>query len=158
MKSVYLTRMIAVVSLGVGLGLFSPESAQAQESWRELAGWFNSAPSSTSDHYDGLQDKPIPSDAKYCWVAEISDNWIGIAYHPNGRFFGIIYWTYFGYDIRTSLKHSVQKSNSSNFTEVAVSLWNENQSGLVRFKRMSTGSYKEVQFDYGPCPTSRMKL
>jgi len=158
MKSIYLKRIITVFVLSVGIGLLIPHSASAQEAWSGLAGWFNSAPSTTSDHYDGLPNRAIPSDAKYCWVAEISDNWIGIAYYPNGKFFGVLYWTYFGYDVRTSLKHSVQKSNASNFTEVTVNLWNENQSGIVRFKRIANGTYKELPFDFGPCPGSRVTL
>ena len=158
MKFIYSSRIVMMLSFLVSAGLLAPQAAQAQEAWGTLAGWFDSAPSVTSDHYDGASNRAIPSDAKYCWVAEISDNWIGIAYNANGTFFGVLYWTYFGYDVRTLLKHSVQKSNSNNFTEVSVNLWNENRSGVVRFKRMSMGTFKEVPFDFGPCPSSRMRL
>ncbi len=157
MKSVRSSASRLASLLFVLLSLSSP-SAQAQEAWSELNGWVHSAPRMTSDHYDGLQDRAVPEQAQYCWVANAGKNLIGVAFSPEGTFFGILYSSIAGYDLRTSHSHVIQKSNSTNRTEVNVQTSNGGRSGSIRFRRTSTGITKEVPFRYGPCPASRVQL
>ncbi|NDG85311.1 MAG: hypothetical protein EBX52_09800 [Proteobacteria bacterium] len=138
--------------------LVNGSSAFAQHLLSSLGGWVYDAPTSTSDHLDGKTDRTIPRNAVYCWVARAPKCDIGIVYNPDGTYYGILYSTMVGYDVRTSPYHVVQKSNPSNRTEVSVSLWNFNRSGMIRFKRESTGTVKEVPFEFGACPSQTIPL
>jgi|GEM_PF-5756741 len=133
-------------------------AAFAQMPLGSLDGWIHSAPVSTSDHLDGKADRTIPRSALFCWVAEAPKCDIGVVYNPDGTWFGILYSTVLGYDVRTSPLHVVQKSVPSNRTEISVSLWNLNRSGQIRFKRQSTGTVKEVPFTFGKCPATTVIL
>jgi hypothetical protein len=152
-------RCLIFGSLAIFIGLITLcDSAFAQNPLSSLDGWVYSAPTTTSDHSDGKTDRAIPKGAFYCWVAEAPKCDIGIVYNPDGTYFGILYSTVLGYDVRTSPYHVVQKSNPANRTEISVSLWSFNRDGIVRFKRQSTGTVKEVLFEFGPCPSQIISL
>jgi hypothetical protein len=144
--------------LGMMILVGCSSSAFAQLSWSKLDGMWFDAPSSTSDHLDGVADRSIPRNALFCWVAEAPKCDIGIVYRPDGSWFGILYSTLLGYDVRTSPYHVVQKANPANRTEVSISLTNSNRTGTLRFKRQSTGTVKEVPFEFGKCPTQIISL